>query len=202
MFGLLLLIVADSARQDIFETEWVTLLLAVVGRVCPRYRRTFPGNLGWITQSTLFLHSLDSTVTDGWAKHHEPVAKIRTLYISMILSLTGLVSIEILSIEILILSLQTNGYYADPLSGCQAFHYCAYSSSVFGSIKWVLVLLLFACLLVCLSVWVCWYILAQVHNPVSQRNRLQPGAVHLWLVVQGKRLRDIQKGGIQIRMKR
>ena len=183
MFGLLLLIVAGSARQDIFETEWVTHLLAVVGRVCPRCRRTFPGNLGWITQSTLFLHSLDSTVTDGWAKHHEPVAKIRTLYISMILSLTGLVSIEILSIEILILSLQTNGYYADPLSGCQAFHYCAYSSSVFGSIKWVLVLLLFACLLVCLSVWVCWYILAQVHNPVSQRNRLQPGAVHLWLVV-------------------
>ena len=156
MFGLLLLIVADSARQDIFETEWVTLLLAVVGRVCPRCRRTFPGNLGWITQSTLFLHSLDSTVTDGWAKHHEPVAKIRTLYISMILSLTGLVSIEILSIEILILSLQTNGYYADPLSGCQAFHYCAYSSSVFGSIKWVLVPLLFACLfiVVCLSLLV------------------------------------------------
>ena len=93
MFGLLLLIVAGSARQDIFETEWVTLLIAVVGRVCPRCRRTFPGSLGWITQSTLFLHSLDSTVTDGWAKHHEPVAKIRTLYISMILSLTGLVSL-------------------------------------------------------------------------------------------------------------
>jgi len=31
---------------------------------------------------------------------------------------------------------RTNGYYADPLSGCQAFHYCAYSSSVFGSIKY------------------------------------------------------------------
>ena len=31
---------------------------------------------------------------------------------------------------------QTNGYYADTLSGCQVFHYCGYSSSVFGSIKY------------------------------------------------------------------
>ena len=32
---------------------------------------------------------------------------------------------------------QTNGYYADTLSGCQSFHYCGHSSSVFGNIKWV-----------------------------------------------------------------
>jgi hypothetical protein len=31
---------------------------------------------------------------------------------------------------------QTNGYYADTLSGCQSFHVCGFSSSVFGSIKY------------------------------------------------------------------
>jgi len=31
---------------------------------------------------------------------------------------------------------RTNGYYADTLSGCQSFHYCGHSSSVFGNIKY------------------------------------------------------------------
>ena len=32
---------------------------------------------------------------------------------------------------------QTTGYYADPLSGCQAYHYCGFSAAIFGNIKWV-----------------------------------------------------------------
>ena len=45
----------------------------------------------------------------------------------------------------------------------------------------------------CCCLWE--YILVQVHNLVSQRNSLQPRAVYLWLVVQGKRFEDLKSRG-------